>query len=71
MIDLLNFIFKSFWTWFGSMLLLYVICHFTVGCINLIFRHMNIHKHGYPPIHCNADGDMRLVDEEDEEKIKE
>lgn len=26
---------------------------------NRIMRHMNIRKHGYPPPHCDADGDFR------------
>lgn len=31
-------------------------------CCNLpnrIMRHWNIHKHGYPPVHCDADGDFK------------
>lgn len=28
-----------------------------------IMRHWNIRKHGYPPVHCDADGDFR--EEED------
>lgn len=26
---------------------------------NRIMRHLNIRKHGYPPAHCDADGDFR------------
>jgi hypothetical protein len=26
---------------------------------NRFWRHMNIRKHGYPPPHCNADGDFK------------
>ena len=29
---------------------------------NRIMRHMNIRKHGYPPAHCDADGDFRELD---------
>lgn len=25
---------------------------------NRILRHWNIRKHGYPPAHCDADGDL-------------
>jgi hypothetical protein len=32
--------------------------------INRIFRHWNIRKHGYPPAHCDADGDLK--EEKDE-----
>lgn len=27
--------------------------------INRPLRHMNIRKHGYPPAHCDADGDVK------------
>jgi len=32
-----------------------------LGCflINRPLRHLNIWKHGYPPEHCDADGDFR------------
>lgn len=26
---------------------------------NRILRHANIRKHGYPPAHCDADGDFK------------
>jgi len=26
---------------------------------NRIMRHWNIRKHGYPPVHCDADGDFK------------
>lgn len=26
---------------------------------NRIMRHWNIRKHGYPPAHCDADGDFK------------
>lgn len=26
---------------------------------NRILRHWNIRKHGYPPAHCDADGDFK------------
>lgn len=31
-------------------------------CVNLpnrVLRHWNIRKHGYPPVHCDADGDFK------------
>jgi hypothetical protein len=32
-------------------------------CINRPLRHMNIRKHGWPPVHCDGDGDFREEDE--------
>lgn len=41
------------------------------GAFNLIafiynrtLRYMNIRKHGYPPAHCDADGDFRNSDKD-------
>jgi len=34
-------------------------------CINRPLRHANIRKHGWPPAHCDADGDFK--EESDEE----
>lgn len=33
-------------------------------CINRPLRHMNIRKHGWPPAHCDADGDFNEDDDE-------
>ena len=27
--------------------------------VNRVLRHWNIRKHGYPPAHCDADGDFK------------
>lgn len=35
---------------------------------NRILRHMNIRKHGYPPVHCDADGDLSLYSPEEFER---
>lgn len=34
-------------------------------CINRPLRHANIRKHGWPPEHCDADGDFISSDEDD------
>lgn len=36
-----------------------VIVRIFVNLPNRIMRHWNIRKHGYPPEHCDADGDFR------------
>lgn len=30
----------------------------------MVLRHMNIRKHGYPPAHCDVDGDFVLNDKD-------
>lgn len=32
--------------------------------INRPLRHMNIRKHGWPPSHCDADGDFKIPSKE-------
>ena len=36
-----------------------------VNLPNRILRHKNIRMHGYPPIHCDADGDFKVEEKED------
>lgn len=31
---------------------------------NRFMRHLNIRKHGYPPAHCDADGDFKATEED-------
>ena len=33
--------------------------------INRPLRHANIRKHGWPPAHCDADGDFKNADKEE------
>jgi len=42
-----------------------LILHIIVTLPNRIMRHWNIRKHGYPPPHCDADGDFRETPEDD------
>lgn len=37
------------------------------GSIDSICRHRTIQKHGYPPEHCDSDGQFKEVPEEEEE----
>jgi len=35
-------------------------CFYFIGFLwNRFWRHFNIRKHGYPPSHCDADGDFK------------
>jgi hypothetical protein len=33
----------------------------------LTMRHLNIRKHGWPPTHCDADGDLKPEPDDDSE----
>ena len=53
----------GFWKFIGYLLMtgliLIVPSQLIVISINRPLRHWNIRKHGYPPIHCDADGDFK------------
>lgn len=36
-----------------------------VQCFKYLFRHLNIRKAGWPPAHCDADGDQVEQDDDD------
>ena len=36
-------------------------------CWNCFMRHLNIRKHGWPPAHCDADGDFKPDPEPEDE----
>lgn len=57
--ELIELIFKSFWHFIGSTIILGCIGTFILNIWNRFFRHWNIRKHGYPPSHCDADGDFK------------
>ena len=55
---------ESPWVSFFLGLIILSIIGSLVNLVNRIMRHWNIHKHGYPPPHCDADGDFKKIDEE-------
>ena len=65
MIEFIEFMFSGFWVFFGHLILISMILTFTFEIYNRIFRHWNIRKHGYPPEHCDADGDFKEEDNKD------
>ena len=53
----------GFWKFIGYWILIGTIIgipsNVIIVAINRPLRHWNIRKHGYPPIHCDADGDFK------------
>ena len=62
----IEFIFSGFWIWLGFMLLLSGVATFIFRVYNRALRHRNIMKYGYPPSHCDADGDFPEKEKDDE-----
>lgn len=48
---------QGFWQFIGVLTILSLICQFIYGIIHKVIRAININKHGYPPVHCDGDGD--------------
>jgi hypothetical protein len=47
-----------------TLLVLYMLSRFLFRCWNRLMRTINIRKHGWPPPHCDADGDFKPEPEE-------
>ena len=61
--EILELIFRNFWTFIGSFLLIGLIGYIPVNFVNCILRHRNIRKHGYPE-NCDADGEFKSKENE-------
>jgi hypothetical protein len=57
--QLIKFIFSDFWIFLGFSILFGSLLQFLNVIWNRFRRHWNIRKHGYPPPHCDADGDFK------------
>lgn len=58
MADVLNFM---GWHPYLTFFLFALATQFIYSLFSRMFRAMNIRKHGWPPAHCDADGDFRKV----------
>lgn len=50
--------FSGFWAFIGGYAVLALVLQFSLSFWNRFWRHWNIRKYGYPPEHCDADGDF-------------
>jgi len=66
MVEFLKYVFSSFWMWLGFVIVFGMILNFLFKLYNRSLRHRNIMKYGYPPEHCDADGEFPQIKEEDE-----
>jgi hypothetical protein len=65
---LIEFTFQGFWHFIGMVIVIELVFINTLKLIKFIWnrfwRHWTIRKHGYPPAHCDADGDLKEEEEE-------
>jgi hypothetical protein len=57
--EFIKFIFSNFWIWLGFIIILMAIIKGIYILIIIILRQKILIKHGYPPPHCDADGDLK------------
>lgn len=67
MTELFKFILSDFWIFIGFCMILSGFGNFILRMYNRTWRHYNIRKHGYPPAHCDADGDLRPIKKKNDE----
>lgn len=53
---------------FLTVFALYIIARLIFRCWNRFMRMLNIRKNGWPPPHCDADGELFVEEEEEEEE---
>jgi hypothetical protein len=66
MLEFFKFIFSNFWYFIGFVIILELICKLVYGVVHKIVRHFTILKVGYPPAHCDGDGDFKKISKEEE-----
>ena len=66
MVEFLKFVFSGFWMWLGFFLILSLLTNFVVRMFKVALAQGNIRRHGYPPGHCDANGEFPKIDEEEE-----
>lgn len=56
--EAIELMFKSFWHFVGFTILLTGLSNFIIILWSRFWRYLTIRKHGYPPTHCDVDGDF-------------
>ena len=56
--EIIKFIFSNFWIWLGFIIIFGGVSSFIFRVYSRALRHRSIMKHGYPPDHCDADGNF-------------
>ena len=65
--EILQFVFQSFWHFVGFLFLLASFGNAILAIWTRLLRYWTIRKHGYPPSHCDADGDFKQKEDKKEE----
>ncbi|MES2428226.1 MAG: hypothetical protein V4560_14700 [Bacteroidota bacterium] len=66
MMQFLEFTFRSLWHFVGVFLILSLIIGYPFSVINRQIKHTTLREKGYPPAHCDVDGDFPKKEGEDD-----
>lgn len=58
MMELLKFVLSDLWIFIGFTIIFSIPFYAIVTVCQLLLRHSTMRKQGYPPRHCDADGDQ-------------
>jgi uncharacterized membrane protein YccF (DUF307 family) len=64
--EVIKFMFSGFWIFLGFLILLSGLSSFILILYQRTLRYWSMKKLGYPPIHCDADGDFKPEHEVEE-----
>lgn len=64
---IIDLMFSGFWPFIGMSMLLTGCANFILLLYNRTWRHFNIRKHGWPPVHCDSDGDFKIDKNEEDD----
>jgi len=64
--EILRVMTSGFWQFIAVWIIITSVCNLLFRTWNRFMRMINMRKNGYPPIHCDADGDLIINKEEDE-----
>lgn len=65
MLEFIKFILSDLFVFIGFCIIAGGLLNFTYDFYTRTLRHFAIMKHGYPPEHCDSDGDLLTNKEED------
>jgi hypothetical protein len=57
--DIVRFIFSSFWVWLGSVIIIYIPFNSVVFIVRAMVRGWMVKKQGWPPAHLDANGEWK------------
>lgn len=67
MLEFFKFLVSNFWYFVAFCIILSMVLKTIYGIAHKIVRHFTILKVGYPPFHCDGDGDFRKIESDDED----